>query len=170
MLPVTFSIKRVPDERRARLEGRAVEVDQEWLSIRLGQDVIRRPVDDRDRTGDFALEYAAWKAGHAIPGTPLTVMVEEAPDVMTGELADELTANLGVKTLEQLVALPDSHHFMNRWSIQKKAQEILEARAERAAEAQDARREAEAESQRQKMADLEAKVARLTALLEAREV
>ena len=66
---------------RRRMEGREVSGPQEWIAIRIGGDILRHEVADRDRE-QFPLEYEAWKAGRATPGTPLSLLVSEAPTVV----------------------------------------------------------------------------------------
>ena len=165
-LPVTFSIRHLKDEKRSRMEGREVTGPQEWIAIRIGGDVLRHEVADRDRE-QFPLEYEAWKQDRAMPGTPLSLLISEAPEMMTQELVDEIKAFHGVTTLEQLVAIPDGQcKFGQGRALQLRAREVLDRRAEEAAASVVQRRDTESEALKNRVAELEAIVSRLQKIRE----
>lgn len=169
VLPVSFSIRHVEDERQSRIEGRKITVAENWIKIRLGGDMLHHKITPQE-IETYAAEYTAWLAGKPPPGTPLSALVEAAPDMMTEELAQELTALHGVTTLEQLLALPDgAPRLMGQRSLQKRAKELLEQRAADAAVAVTARRESESDALRARVAALEAELARSRSTTQAGE-
>lgn len=105
LLPATFLIEAVYNDKKSKEEGRAIYVDTEVVEIRVGADIIRRHVTDKDRH-DYAAQYKAWKDGEnqeAVEGYPLSEWAALPGKALVKELA-----HYGLRTVEQLANAPDT--------------------------------------------------------------
>jgi len=124
-LPTTFYRRRVKNEQLSKIEGRDVFEDHAWVRVRNGVDLLDHPVTQKDIDAAPA-EHAAFLEGREPPGTPLSVLIAEAPDMMTQELADQLKSARGITTLEQVVAVADGNFIFGAGrALQRKAKETL---------------------------------------------
>lgn len=123
-LVVMFSLIPVPDPIRSAQEGRRCFIDVEHITIIIpGQrDTVVAEVDDHYKRR-FAAKYKKWKDMQADPetGTPL----EEIPWLSPSQIWEFKALN--VKTIEQLVGLPDSsaQRFVGYSDIKRKAERFL---------------------------------------------
>lgn len=106
-LIVGFYLKAVKNNFKSTLEGRPVFDEVEFIKIITpgSRDVLDTKVTPTYQAR-FSARYAAWKAKHdneAVSGTFLS----EVPWISLS-LAAELNA-MNVKTVEQLIAMPDIH-------------------------------------------------------------
>jgi hypothetical protein len=165
--PARFSIRQVEDSRRSGIEGRKVLVPEDWIAIhKFDGDIIRRPVMPKD-IETYPAEYEAWKAGRDTPGTPLAELAAWAPDVLTEEGVLDLMSKYQIRTVEDLVAVPDGTMTYG-WGrkLQRKGAELIELRKEEAAQATVARRDTEFDSMRAQLAAQNAEIVRLRELMQ----
>ena len=101
---VEFRYQPVQDEEASRREGRWVGADVEYAFVTLpgGRTKIPLRVTDEVRAR-YRLEYDAWRRGEEAPLDGLSL--KEWPAI-TRSQAEEYW-RLGVRTLEDLVAVPD---------------------------------------------------------------
>lgn len=129
-LLVKFYIKPLKDHTASLTEGRPIFIDTEYVEIRTpgSRDAVARPA----RPGDiarFPKHYEAFKnrtSQDVHDGTPLI----EWP-MVTRSQAEEL-GFFNVKTVEQLIAMPDDNasQFMGMQGLKTKAREWLEGAEE----------------------------------------
>jgi hypothetical protein len=163
-LPTTFYRRRVKNEQLSKIESRDVFEDHAWVRVRNGADLLDHPVTQKDIDA-APLEYSAFLEGREPPGTPLSVLIAEAPDMMTQELADQLKSARGITTLEQVIAVADgSFTFGAGRALQRKAKETLERRAIEAVEQAVVRRDSKLEALEARLAALETENTKLRQL------
>lgn len=127
-LIVAFYTKPVRNNFKSDQEGRPIFEDREFIKIIIpgNRDVTDAPVTDAYRQR-FAQKYAAYKANKAqeVVGTPLS----ELPWMGASQVA-EFNA-LNIRTVEQLVELPDVHaqKFMGYSMLKERCQRFLKAAA-----------------------------------------
>jgi hypothetical protein len=168
-LNVSFMLQEREDAIRSRLEGRTVKVMVECKKIRFpgSPDFLIETVTETDRQSP---EYRAWKENRSL-GTPLSTLLDKpmGEGVVTPETVDELRA-AGVATVENLAHVPDSAKGIPMLvTLRRLALDVLESNKAAAAAEVVARRDSEADALRGQVASLEAKIARLTELLEPKE-
>lgn len=146
-LVVMFQYLPVKDQVRSDQEGRPCFVDVEYITIIVpgSRDTLVTEVTDQYRNR-FRKQYDNWKARIEDPasGTPL----KELPWMTVSQVME--FAAMNVKTVEQLVNLPDSiaQKFMGFHQIKDRAKRFLEAAA---GEAPSLKLEAELRSRDEKL-------------------
>jgi hypothetical protein len=103
--PATFSVEAFFDEAKSKEKGRPVYVDTDIIEIRVGRDVIRRPVNESDRR-IYAAQYKAFKSlesQEAVEGFPLGQWA-----AIPGKAIVKEFAHYGIRSVEQLAAATDS--------------------------------------------------------------
>lgn len=104
-LPVKFYRDLVEDAQQTEEAGQAVYAGVEMIEVRVGRDVLRRPVTDEDKRA-YPAVYAAFRADEsqeeAVSGTPL-----KAWPPIKREQAESLRG-VGIVTVEQFAAVPDT--------------------------------------------------------------
>lgn len=125
-LLVRFYVKPFQDQNESRKQGRPVFIDREYVEIRTpgSRDAVARPAQPKD-IARFPRHYEAFKnrtSQDIHEGTPLS----EWP-LIARSLIEELTF-FNVKTVEQLIAMPDekAQQFMGLMGLKQKAKEWLE--------------------------------------------
>lgn len=129
-LPVRFFMEGRRNEAKTKEAGRLICDDVEVCEIRLPgtQDIIRNVVSDKERQR-FPKAYAAFKANTdqvAAVGTPL----RDWPVITSQPGAIEEANHLGIRTVEQLAAVPEGNirRLGIGWSdLWRKAQDWLKA-------------------------------------------
>lgn len=106
-LAIRFYMDVRKNIEKSKQEGRLVCDDVEMLEIRIpgGSDLIRKEVGDQERER-FHKQYAAFRSGVSqdkVSGTPLS----EWP--IMGRAQVEEAAYFGVRTVEAMAVIPDSH-------------------------------------------------------------
>lgn len=161
-LNVEFALEPVLHKLETFRKGANVYVDMEFVTIHAPGDrltLIHRPVTEYDKWR-FPVDYANFKKGQSavLTGTPLSLW----PLVMPAQ-AKELQA-LGIRTVEQVAALPDTNapQFRGFYGLKVKAQQFLEQANDTAAttrlqaelDHRDAAHKAEMAAMRDQMAEL----------------
>jgi hypothetical protein len=103
--PATFSVEAFYDEAKSKEKGRPVYVDTDIIEIRIGRDVVRRPVTDADKR-TYAAKYEAFKRSEsqeAVEGFPLSQWA-----AIPGKAVVKEFAHYGIRTVEELAAATDS--------------------------------------------------------------
>lgn len=127
-LIVAFYTKPVRNNFKSDQEGRPIFEDREFIKIIIpgNRDVTDAPVNDAYRQR-FAAKYAAYKANkdQDVSGTPLSEL-----SWMGASQVAEFNA-LNVRTVEQLVSLPDvtAQKFMGFSMLKERCERFLKAAA-----------------------------------------
>lgn len=127
-LVVAFYTKPVRNNFKSTEEGRPIYEDREFIKIIIpgNRDITDTPVTESYKQR-FAAKYAAYKANKEteIIGTPLSELTW-----MGASQVAEFNA-LNVRTVEQLVALPDVHaqKFMGFSQLKARCERFLKAAA-----------------------------------------
>lgn len=158
LLHVRFYSKSEPDPVASEREGRAIHREVEYVTIMVPGDktnIIDRPIRViEDEPARFPRQYAAFKAGakQQATGTPLGLMPG-----LTPSLIDDYKA-LGILTVEQLAEVNDgaAMKVIGMMENKQRAQALLKRLAGEKDEAAERR-----------VAELEAKLAELSARLES---
>lgn len=132
-LNVEFALEPVLHKLETFRKGSNVYIDMEFVTIHAPGDrltLIHRPVTEHDKWR-FPVDYANFKKGQSavLTGTPLALWPLVSPSQ-----AKELQS-LGIRTVEQVAALPDTNapQFRGFYGLKVKAQQFLEQASDSAA-------------------------------------
>jgi hypothetical protein len=103
--PASFLIEATLDEAKTTDKGKPVYVDVDIIEIRIGRDILRRPVTDADKR-TYAAQYLAFKKSEsqeAVEGFPLSQWA-----AIPGKALVKEFAHYGIRTVEQLAAMTDT--------------------------------------------------------------
>jgi hypothetical protein len=130
-LLVKFFIKPREDAVASKEKGRPIFRDVEWIDIKIPgtRDGVCRPARQKD-IDRFPRHYAAFKNRTTDDDVQEGTLLKEWPLISRSQ-AEELSF-FNVKTVEQLIAMPDSQasQFMGMNNLKAKAKEWLELSTE----------------------------------------
>ena len=137
-LLVKFFIKARPDQGATAREGRPMFKDVEYIDIRVPGDRgggVCRPARGRD-VDRFPRHYEAFKSRVSNEDLVEGTLLSEWPLIGRSQVEELSFAH--VKTVEQLIAMPDSNaqQFMGMNVLRAKAKEWLELASEAAAKSE----------------------------------
>lgn len=172
-LLVNFHMRPHLDKAASKAEGRPIYKEREYVTIIIPGDkgtTVNRPVWDMDKRR-FPMQYQAFKNNQSqdLVGTPL----EQVPWITRSQMEELKYFN--IRTLEQLVAMPDhqTQKFMGIRTLQQQARDHIErAKQDAPAAALQAalrERDAKLEEQAGALKELMAKVEILTKMAADKE-
>ena len=104
-VPATFLTEATHDEAKSKAAGRPVYTDVDIIEIRIGRDIMRRPVTPEDKR-TYAAQYLAFKkleSQDAVEGFPLAQWA-----AIPGKAVVKEFAHYGIRTVEQLAEATDT--------------------------------------------------------------